>query len=275
MGRPLPAVCLFIVLATATACAQSETPIIQDNSFLVEEAYNQEFGVVQHIQTFLRTSGNSWLYSFTQEWPVDPAPRHQLSYTLTAGRNGDFPGRGAGWGDLALNYRYQLVGNGEARLAISPRATFLAPTGQSRFGRGAGGAGFQFLLPVSYVLGPLLTTHFNAGTTLVPARKNEFGQKAFSRSFNLGQSFVFTPSRRVNFLLETIYINDDAVIAPGRTRRDHSVLMSPGIRWAYNLKSGMQIVPGIAVPLGVGPSAGQRGIFFYFSVEHPYRNTKR
>lgn len=27
-----------------------DTPAIQDNSFLVEEAYNQEFGVVQHIQ---------------------------------------------------------------------------------------------------------------------------------------------------------------------------------------------------------------------------------
>src|SRR5260221_10479412 len=47
-----------------------EAPIIQDNSFLVEEAYNQEFGVVQHIQTFQRVwSTHSWGYTFTQECP--------------------------------------------------------------------------------------------------------------------------------------------------------------------------------------------------------------
>lgn len=41
---------------------------IQDNSFLVEEAHNQEAGVVQHIQSFmyLRQS-KEWAYTFTQE----------------------------------------------------------------------------------------------------------------------------------------------------------------------------------------------------------------
>lgn len=43
---------------------------IQDNSFLIEEAYNQERGVVQHIQTFQIMKDDSWIYTFTQEWPV-------------------------------------------------------------------------------------------------------------------------------------------------------------------------------------------------------------
>jgi hypothetical protein len=39
-----------------------ETPPIQDNSFLIEEAYNQEFGMVQHINTFSRAStSRQWL----------------------------------------------------------------------------------------------------------------------------------------------------------------------------------------------------------------------
>jgi hypothetical protein len=33
----------------------------------------------------------------------------------------------------------------------------------------------------------------------------------------------------------------------------------------------MQIVPGIAVPLGIGPSDGERSIFLYLSIEHPFR----
>ena len=32
---------------------------IQDNSFLIEEAYNQEANVVQHISTFSRMSRNA------------------------------------------------------------------------------------------------------------------------------------------------------------------------------------------------------------------------
>ncbi len=46
---------------------KKETPI-QDNSFLVEEAYNQEAGVVQHISTFTRyQESKDWIYTFTQE----------------------------------------------------------------------------------------------------------------------------------------------------------------------------------------------------------------
>ena len=49
------------------ASAMPENPI-QDNSFLAEEAYNQEPGVVQHIQTFMRMwNSKTWTYSFTQE----------------------------------------------------------------------------------------------------------------------------------------------------------------------------------------------------------------
>ncbi len=50
--------------------------------------------------------------------------------------------------------------------------------------------------------------------------------------------------------------------------------MSPGIRWAYNFKSGLQIVPGLATPLGVGPSSGDKGIIIYLSFEQPLKILK-
>ena len=44
---------VLAVLPAAARAAEEPAPI-QDNSFLIEEAYNQEAGVVQHIQTFSR-----------------------------------------------------------------------------------------------------------------------------------------------------------------------------------------------------------------------------
>jgi hypothetical protein len=47
------------------------------------------------------------------------------------------------------------------------------------------------------------------------------------------------------------------------------LIVNPGFRYAINCKSGLQIVPGIALPIGIGPSAGELGIFLYLSFEHP------
>jgi hypothetical protein len=51
------------------------------------------------------------------------------------------------------------------------------------------------------------------------------------------------------------------------------LVISPGFRAALNFESGLQIVPGIAVPIGAGPSSGSRGVFFYLSFEHPFTRT--
>ena len=70
-----------------------EASPIQDNSFLIEEAYNQEFGVVQHINTFTRSwYTHSWVYTFTQEWPV-PGQTNKMSYTLSYLSTGGTPNR--------------------------------------------------------------------------------------------------------------------------------------------------------------------------------------
>ena len=37
-----------------------------------------------------------------------------------------------------------------------------------------------------------------------------------------------------------------------------------------NFDSGLQIVPGVAVPVGVGPSEGEYGVIGYLSFEHPF-----
>jgi hypothetical protein len=260
---------VIAALITLPAPAQETRPI-QDNSFLVEEAYNQEGGVIQHISTLTRFwSSGDWAYTFTQEWPMRRRPRHQLSYSLAVLSPGGTPQTGTGFGDVMLNYRYQLVGNGDTRLAFAPRLSLIAPTGSARLGRGFGGYGTQINLPLSAVIHPKLVTHWNLGTTLVPGARNAEGQRAMTTGYNFGQSVVWLARPRFNVLLESVFAASEAVIGQGKTQWNHTALISPGVRWAHNFKSGLQIVPGIGVPIGVGPSAGERGIFVYLSFEHP------
>ncbi len=56
---------------------------ITDNSFLVEEAFNQEAGVVQNIFGILAPGDGSWVAAFTQEWPMR-VQAHQFSYTVAS-----------------------------------------------------------------------------------------------------------------------------------------------------------------------------------------------
>ena len=271
---------VFVVLFLAgAALAQQDSaspvsaqPGIQDNSFLVEEAYNQNYGVVQHISSFTRSwNSKDWAYIFTQEWPVPGDARHQLSYTVPFFHAGAFQDSGAGIGDVFLHYRYQLVGDGNAKLAFAPRLSLILPTGSVADGRGAGGLGVQTSLPVSLVLSKNLVSHWNAGVTVVPHAQDASRDRASATGYNLGQSFIWLTNPRFNVMLETVFANSQFVVAPAKTEWSRSLFLSPGIRWAYNFKNGLQIVPGIGVPIGVGPSSGEKGVFLYLSFEHPFR----
>ena len=265
---------LLLLAASPLLLAQTPPPKgegpIQDNSFLVEEAYNQEPGVVQHISTFTRfQESKDWVYTFTQEWPVGGLT-HQLSFTLPWQRlNSSLDGKQA-FGDVALNYRYQLLGDGEAKIAISPRLSVLLPTGDEKRGYGRGATGVQVMLPVSWVLSDALVAHTNLGGTRTPNAKNALGEKATTQDVTFGQSFIWLASPRFNVMLEYVHTSAQVVVGPDQTQRQSSTYLSPGIRWAYNFPSGLQIVPGIAVPIGVGASRGEKAIFLYLSFEHPF-----
>jgi len=271
--------CLLVVVLLCWDCAAQQPdpstatqPGIQDNSFLVEEAYNQNYGVVQHINSFTRFwDSKDWTYTFTQEWPVPGDERHQLSYTLMSLRPGAFTSGGPGFGDVFLNYRYQLVGDGNARVAFAPRLSLILPTGDSSVGHGLGGTGVQTSLPVSVVLSKRLVSHWNAGATFVPHARDRAGDRASAVAYNLGQSFIWLANPRFNVMLETVFSSAQSAVAADKTEWSRSLFLSPGIRWSYNFRNGLQIVPGIGVPLGVGPSAGERGILLYLSFEHPFR----
>jgi hypothetical protein len=253
----------------ARAQAAGSGSPIQDNSFLVEEAYNQERHVVQMIQTYQRVAGSSgYAYTLTQEWPVSDV-KNQFSFSVPLQGVASSTGLAQGVGDAALNYRRQLVGDGTATVAFSPRLTLLVPTGNAGRALGTGSLGAQVNLPVSAVLSPRLVSHTNLGATHVFAAKGTDGARTPLTGWNAGQSLVWLAHQNLNLLLEGIVTRNEVLAEGGGTEQVTEAWVSPGIRFALNLPGRLQLVPGFAVPIGVGPSRGKTGLFLYFSVELP------
>src|SRR6187549_1533550 len=116
-------------------------PSIEDNSMLIEEAFNQEAGIIQHISNFVFSGGN-FGYNYTQEIPLADV-KHQFSFGVSyasfkkpmeAQQNRNFLTNGLG--DIFLNYRPLLWGKNEWALVI-PRFTVIVPTGNARYGLGS------------------------------------------------------------------------------------------------------------------------------------------
>ncbi|MGH7579374.1 MAG: hypothetical protein ACREM9_04325, partial [Gemmatimonadales bacterium] len=104
----------------------------------------------------------------------------------------------------------------------------------------------------SYVLSDALATHWNAGLTL----DGESGDL----DAGLGASAIWRVHRSVNLMLETVW----------ETAQDDVVLLNPGVRWAFDFPSGLQVVPGVAYTFALGADDGD-ALFLYLSFEHPFR----
>ena len=257
---------LFILLHALSATAQSgkfETAI-EDNSFFIEEAYNQEDHVVQHINSFL-FSKTSYNYNFTQEWPI-AGLKHQLSYSipLTHIKNG-----ATGIGDAMINYRYQLLYKENAVVA-APRLSLILPTGDKARGLGTGSWGAEFNLPVSKRWNNKFINHFNAGVTHLSKLKDE--ELHFDRSVTSyfgGLSSIWLARQNFNIMLEYIFREEATPSLNSKIGYNPKHMIAPGARFAFEMKE-LQIVPGVTVPLTFEKAVVQPAFLFYISFEHPY-----
>jgi hypothetical protein len=261
----------FIVVPVAVLAQTGDDGPIQDNSYFIEEAYNQEDGVVQHICNVLYEDGDDWVFSFTQEWPLTGL-RHQLSYTLAYANAESLNGSSDGFGDVLVNYRYQLVGSGEESLAIAPRVSLVIPAGDEEYALGSGSTGVQLNLPISVAHSAQLVTHWNVGATFFPNARNELGDEASVTLWQVGGSAIWLANPRFNVMLEALRIGAEDVIGRDATDAHRSLIVSPGIRWAHDFPSGLQVVPGIAVPFTFDDGERNASVFLYLSFEHPLRN---
>lgn len=259
--------------------AAEERPIdvIEDNSFLLEEAYNQEPGVIQHISTFAYNNDSrrrGWGFSFTQEWPVF-SQDHQFSYTIPTYHFIDGADRIYGVGDILLNYRYQALMEGDAIPAFAPRFSLILPTGSRRTGTGNNVVGYQVNLPFSKKLGDRFATHANFGLTYLPhvralldAGTGELSPKRSLVSYNVGASAIYALFPRFHLMLEWVGNFEQSINDIGRTERAFKPTLSPGFRAAVVNQDKLQIVVGAAMPVGLNRKTDNHGAFLYLSIEH-------
>lgn len=261
-ARAIPTRMLLVVglvASAARAAGQASNapsalpPAIEDNSFFIEEAYNQEARVVQHISGFTYFAGaaRSRDYSFTQEWPVG-GQTHQLSYTVPY----SWTSGSRGFGDIWLNYRYQLRGH-DAWAAIAPRLSLILATGPGESGR----PGVQLCVPASKRVSAWLAVHANVGATLLPARAGH--------AYYAGASAIGLVTPKLNLMLELVSTFTIEHVAGAADAHGNETILSPGVRYAIDLGS-LQIVPGVAVPVRLAGEHKGAGLFLYLSFEHPF-----
>ena len=259
VAAPLLAGPMSVVEQTTSRPAEG----IQDNSFLIEEAYNQGPGVVQHILNVVHGPNNNDLsFVFTQEWPAF-SQTHQLSYTIPYTFFDEGGRSDSGFEDVSLNYRWQALMESDTTPAFAPRFSLILPTGDADKELGNDTVGFQVNLPVSKIVSDRWTVHWNAGATLLP---DVDGHDLVS--YNLGASAVFAVTPRFNLMLESVAAWDEEVNDQGGTNREAAVVISPGLRYAFNHPNDAQTVIGIAAPIGVTSAAPDISVFLYVSFEH-------
>ena len=273
-----------VMLAVAAAClavpagAEDKDPRlaagVQDNSFLIEEAYNQEAGVVQHIMS-LHRQRRDWFFNFTQEWPMG-GQDNQFSYSVPySWIRGDMGQRVHGVGDLQLNYRRQVLYETATMPAFAPRVSLILPTGSQSKDLGEGSAGIDALLPFSKIVTDRVTLHANAGV------RHMFDVEGHHpTSFLLGGSAIYAVTRDFNLMLETRSDWDQWVNSNRELERDFTFIISPGARYAMNFPdlADLQVVLGFATPISFSRSNDNKpdfGLFFYLSFEHNFLPKKK
>lgn len=272
---------LMIAFLSALNSKASAQEGILDNSFLIEEAYNQESGVVQHILNLVfswdKVSGSTYSeteIAFTQEWPLF-SQKHQLSYTIPVFFLGGSGVTVEGMSDIALHYRFQLLSESDKLPAFAPRFSLILPTGNEDNGLGSGVVGYQVNLPLSKKFLKLWQGHFNLGATLLPGvEQNLPSGGSVSEdlvSFNAGFSTIYLLKNNFNFMLEFLTEWEQELDASGTKDRFTGMVISPGLRYAINTAGGAQWVLGIASPLSLTKEGNDYGVFLYLSFEHFFR----
>lgn len=253
------------------AAAQSATDDewkITDNSFLVEEAFNQDPHIVQNIFGFQRQTARDWQFTFTQEWPV-PYERHQLSYTIPVQ---SLDGT-RGMGDVLVNYRLQVSDEGKGTPAFAPRFSVILPSGS--VAAGAGTHGVQVNLPFSKRHGDWYF-HWNGGFTW----QRTHGDGVSLLSPAAAGSVIYRARQMLNLMLETTVVGVDSMAqtAPGglpRSARALATTISPGVRGGWNLSEDKQIVIGAAAPITRSLRETNAAAFLYLSYEGPVSGLPR
>ena len=257
---------------------------IEDNSFLLEEAYNQEAGVVQHIFTANYSADSrrrGWSFNFSQEWPVF-SQDHQFSFSVPSYHVREQADRIYGLGDVVLTYRYQALDESDASPAFAPRFSLILPSGNRNRGTGDGVVGYEWGLPFSKKFGSRFAMHANLGLTYLPHVRARLGGSTGPLSprhslvsYNVAVSGIFAVLPRFHLMLEWTGPFEESINDKGKSRHEFQPVIAPGFRTAVVNEEKLQIVLGAAAPIGLNRKADNYGALLYLSIEHDFISNRK
>jgi hypothetical protein len=211
--------------------------VIEDNSFLIEEAYNQDSGVYQFIQMYQATKQDD--YEFSSEMPLTDRV-HQLSLDLSMRRSDKNVQE---LNETKLNYRWQPI-NREIIL-VADRLGLVAPVGQGSYG-------IENVLASTWKINEIWVNHWNIGYRLHPDKN----------AFLLAGSMIYLLSDKFNVLFETMLKKDEVT----------TLQINPGIRFDIGDQfEETQIIPGISLPIQILNGQQAAGILLYLSFEPKFK----
>ena len=275
--RSAQIVAAFIVaiLCSAAVSAQTATPAkaasapfeIIDNSFLVEEAFNQEAGIFQNIADMVFVDGN-WGFNFTQEWPA--SSRRSISCRTRCRRSTTEtdPASAIRKSTIGISYGWRArtagifaarqPGGADGRRAATPRIRIAGPAGQ----------------PAVQQAGNDWYWHWNAGVTWLPRAESldpapNTDTRVDLMSPFLAASGIYRVRQMFNLMLESVLRFDELVDETG-TRRETAFILSPGFRGGWNIGE-QQLIVGAAVPITWVDGETEPGLLLYLSYELPFK----
>ena len=251
-----------LALAQEPGAGSSRPFEISDNSFLVEEALNQEPGVFQNILTLDAGGSDEWAAAFTQEWPL-ASRAHQISFTVPYSSTVGV----SGLGDAFVHYRLQVMSGDNGGPAFSPRVSLIVPSGRASKGLGHGNPGWEVNLPFSRQVRDYYL-HWNVGFSHVPAAESG-GHRHNLLTPRAAASVVWRARPMINVLLEGLVEWADEAIGPGSSRRTASTTILPGLRTGWNVGDAQTII-GAGIPITVSGGTRDAGVFLYLSHELPF-----
>ncbi len=263
---------LLILLLCMPALAEGESGI-KDNSFFIEEAYNQGSGEVQH----LFTTEINWMkvdeeteqetgFSFSQEWPLFG---HAVQGAYGISTDEDVKSF-----EVGVELRWQWIEN--EKWAVAPTVEGEAENlgdgnNNERYAFGVG-------LPVSYIANEKWNLHGNLGVGYSPDPSSKIYTDPCGNcpvvyedatTFGYGASAIYALRNNFNMMLETFF---ETEIVSNRFKDASKPttlgVLSPGFRYAVNFPGDKQWVMGVGVPIGLTDDSSDYGVFLYMSFEH-------
>ena len=218
---------------------------LQDNSFLIEEAYNQEAGVVQHVGSLPPAEPRLGVSPSTEEWPIR-SQTHQFSYTRALSLAAQ---RGHAAASAISNSSYRYPGaqrdRDPAGIRSAIHASSCRPATTAR-GPAFDSYGYQINLPVSKIIADRVTHSRQRGPHLLFRRvrpaadelqpRRQHHLRGDARDQRAGRG-----ARRVDRDRGSSMRAASSANSPSRC--------SPACRHAFNLEQGSQLVLGAGMPI--------------------------